>query len=133
MLRTVGQAAIVCFLPRAGELLLKKQVELMSDLSIVNFERNDIIFREGEPSHAFYFILDPKFANIANTAGEGDVSKESNQGGSQGGGRRAEDNAQLTTESERHDGVEAERTLVSLPAGRAFGEEGLVYRCIARP
>lgn len=88
----------------------------MRDLSIVNFSRGEIIFREGEPSDSLYFILNPPDA-------DGTGSQEDGESG-----QRLEEECKLTWETEHGGEDDAEGALAFVPAGQVFGEEGLVYR-----
>lgn len=85
-------------------------MELLRDLSIVNFSRGETIFRTGEPSSALYFIMsDP---GSADTALQQNVKEKPQlESGIEHGGDGGWDN-----------------TFSFAPNGRKFGEEGLVYR-----
>lgn len=83
----------------------------MRDLSTVQFSRGDVIFRDGEPSDAVYITLGPTDATY-------DALQEEIEMG-----------AMLTSET-RIDGGEEHELHGFVPAGRMFGEEGLVYRWV---
>lgn len=84
----------------------------MRDLSIVEFAKGDVIFREGELSDALYFLLPPS-----------DITGE-------GRGPELEE-GKLTSETEGGDGEE-QHAVSFLPVGRYFGENGVVYRYSSR-
>lgn len=97
-----------------GTLPLIRQVELIRDLSIVQFSRGNAIFREGEPSDALYLNLDPTasvFQHNGKTMGWADSKGNVADSEFEVGGNEQED-----------------KTRAFVPPGRIFGEHGLVYR-----
>ncbi|CAM9524304.1 unnamed protein product, partial [Ectocarpus sp. 8 AP-2014] len=89
------------------ELPLTKQVELMKCLSIVDFSRGQIVYKEGDLSDALYFLLD--------LAADAEWQLDAEEGG------------MLTIET-NGDGDEPQQVLPLVPGKGFFGEEGLVYR-----
>ncbi len=106
--RMVANAPRTRFLSSPGELPLTRQVELMRGLSTVHFSSGQVVYREGDPSDALYFMLGPSAEDLE--AGAPD-----------------DEHGELTSETHEK-GLGAGRACPFVPSKRYFGEEGLVYR-----
>lgn len=81
----------------------------MRGLSTVRFTSGQVVYTEGEPSDALYFMLGPSAEDLE-------------------AGAQDDEHSELTVETHEK-GVGAGRVCPFAPSKRYFGEEGLVYRC----
>ena len=87
----------------------------MKGLSTVRFSSGQVVYREGDPSDALFFMLKP--------TADDDLEA----------GARDDEQSELTTETNEKGGGEGGgtgRVCPFVPTKRYFGEEGLVYRCV---
>lgn len=89
-------------LPILGELPYTRQVALLRDVTITYFVDGETIFSEGEPSDALYFVVGPSDATVT-----------------------VDEHVKVASDAV---GEQEERVLRSVPTGRYFGEQGLLYR-----
>lgn len=86
----------------SGELPYTRQVALLRDVTVAHFVDGETIFSEGEPSDALYFVVGPSDATVM-----------------------VDEHVKVASDTEME---QEERFLISVSAGRYFGEQGLLYR-----